>query len=79
MMFVFVATVVGPLLLIETLTWAAATVMLQLVVPLPAGDAESTALALKRKVLAVVGVPMRSPVAATRFKPGGSDPVVENV
>jgi hypothetical protein len=79
MMFVLVATVVGPVLLIETLTWAAATTMLQLLVPVAAGDAESTAMALKEKVPAVVGVPMRSPVAGTTFKTDGSDPVVENV
>jgi len=77
MMFVLVATVVGPVLLIETLTWAAATTMLQLLVPV--ADAESKALALKGEVPAKVGVPMRTPVVGTRFKPDGSDPVVENV
>ena len=51
--------------------------MLQLLVPV--ADAESKALALKGKVPAKVGVPMRSPVAGTRLKPDGSDPVVENV
>ena len=78
MMFAFVATVVGPVLLIETLTEAAATVMLQPLVPV--ANAESTAMALKEKVPAEVGVPMRSPVVGmTGTKPGGSDPVVENV
>jgi hypothetical protein len=77
-MFVFVATVVGPLLVIETLAEAAATMMLQPM--LPATDAESVAMAVKGKVAAPpLGVPMRSPVAGTRLKPGGSDPVVENV
>jgi hypothetical protein len=78
-MFVLVATVVGPLLTIETSAEPAATAMLQLLVPVSAGDAESRALALKGKAPAEVGVPMRSPVAGTRPKPGASDPVVENV
>ena len=61
----------------ETSAAAAATAMLQLLVAVP--DAESRTLALKGKVPAEVGVPMSSPVAATRFRPGGSDPVIENV
>ena len=61
----------------ETSAAAAATAMLQLLVA--ATDAESRALALKGKVPAEVGVPMSSPVAATRLRPGGSDPVIENV
>ena len=66
----------------ETSAEAAATAMLQLLVPVPAGDAESCALEAKAKVPAEVGVPMRSPVAVTRLKPGGSDAgvgVIENV
>jgi hypothetical protein len=77
MMFVLVATVVGPLLTIETSAAAAATAMLQELVAVP--DPESRALVLKGKAPAEVGVPIRSPVAATRLKPGGSDPVIENV
>jgi hypothetical protein len=76
-MFVFGAMDVGPVLTIETSAEAAATVMLQLLVPVP--DAESRTLALKGKVPAVVGVPMTSPVAGIRLKSGGSDPVIENV
>jgi hypothetical protein len=82
MTLVFGATAVGPLLRIETSAEAAATAMLQLLVPVPAGDAESWALEEKGKVPAKVGVPMRSPVATTRLKPGGSDAgvgVMENV
>ena len=67
----------GPVLTIETSAEAGSTVMLQLLVPV--ADAKSRTLALKGKVPAVVGVPMRSPVAGTRFKIGGSDPVIENV
>jgi hypothetical protein len=77
MTLVFGATVAGPLLRIETSAEAAATAMLQLLVPVT--DAESRALALKGKVPAKVGVPRRSPVAGTTLKPGGSDPVIENV
>jgi hypothetical protein len=80
MKFVFSATVAGPLLRIETSAEAAAMAMLQLLVPVP--DAESCALDAKEKVPAEVGVPMRSPVAVTRLKPGGSDAgvgVIENV
>ena len=77
MIFAFGATADGPLLVIETLAEAAATVMLQLLLPVP--DAESTALAPKETVPAVVGVPRISPEAETRFKPDGSDPVIENV
>jgi hypothetical protein len=77
-MFAFVAAVAGPLLTIETSAEAAATAMLQLLVPV--ANAESRTLALKGKVPAKVGVPMRSPVAGmTETRPGGSDPVVENV
>jgi hypothetical protein len=76
-MFEFGATVVGPLLAIETFAWAAATLMLQLLVAVP--DAESLALLAKEEAPAAVGVPMRSPVAGTRLKPAGSDPVIENV
>ena len=78
MMFVLVATVAGPLLTIETSAAAAATVMLQVLL-VALTDAESRTLALKGKVPAEVGVPMSSPVAATRLRPGGSDPVIENV
>jgi Na+/H+ antiporter NhaD/arsenite permease-like protein len=77
MMFVLVATAVGPLFTIETSAAAAATAMLQLLVA--ATDAKSRTLALKGKVPAEVGVPMSSPVAAARLRPGGSDPVTENV
>jgi hypothetical protein len=77
MMFVLVPTAAGPLLTTETSAAAAATAMLQLLVA--ATDAKSRTLALKGKVPAEVGVPMSSPVAATRFRPGGSDPVIENV
>ena len=81
MIFAFGATADGPLLVIETLAEAAATVMLQLLAPVAGvGDAESTALALKGKVPAVVGVPVIAPVeGAMGPKPGGSDPVTENM
>jgi hypothetical protein len=82
-MFAFAATVAGtgPLLLIETSAWAAATVMLQLLVAVPGvGDAESCTLEENRKVPAVVGVPVIAPVEGLMGpKPGGSDPVIENV
>jgi len=65
-MFAFGATNVGPVLTIETSAEAAATTMLQLLVPV--ADAESRTLALKGKVPAKVGVPMRNPVAGTKFK-----------
>ena len=80
-MFAPAATVggAGPLLAIETSAWAAATTMLQVVlVAIP--DAESWAWVPKRKVPAVVGVPVRAPVEGLMGpKPGGSDPVIENV
>jgi hypothetical protein len=79
-MFVFGATVAGPLLAIETLAWAAATLMLQLLVAVP--DAESLTLLTNEEVPAAVGVPIRSPVDGIRVKPGGSDAgvgVIENV
>ena len=78
MMFVLVATVAGPLLTIETSAAAAATVMLQVLL-VAFTDAESRALVVKEKLPAAVGVPVSSPVAATRLKPSGSDPVMENV
>jgi hypothetical protein len=78
MMFVLVPTAVGPLFTIETSAAAAATAMLQVLL-VAFTDAESRALVLKGKVPAEVGVPMSSPVAATRLRPGGSDPVIENV
>ena len=73
----FGATVAGPLLAIETLAAAAATVMLQLLLAVP--DAESRTLAPKGKVPVPVGVPIRSPVAGTRLRPGGSDPGVGEI
>ena len=81
-MFPFPTTVAGtgPLLVIETSAWAAATVMLQvLLVAIP--DKESWTLVLKATVPAVVGVPVIAPVEGLRrTKPGGSDPpVIENV
>jgi hypothetical protein len=82
-MFALPATVAGagPLLLIETSARAAATVMLQLLVAVPGvGDAESWTLEENRKVPAVVGVPVIAPVEGLMGpKPGGSDPVIENV
>jgi hypothetical protein len=82
-MFALAATVagVGPVLVIETSAWAATTVMLQLLAAVPGvGDAESTTLEENRKVPAVVGVPVIAPVeGAMGPKPGGSDPVTENM
>jgi hypothetical protein len=41
---------------------------------------ESTTLAVKLYVPAVVGVPVMAPVEVLRVKPGGSEPlVIENV
>jgi len=78
MMFVLVATVVGPLLTIETSAAAAATAMLQELVAVP--DPESRALVLKGKLPATVGVPVIAPVEGVMGpKPVGSDPVIENV
>jgi len=77
-MFLFAATLAGPLLTTETSAEAAATVMLQLLVPVP--DAESWALATKEDRPAAVGVPAIAPVEGLMGpKPGGSDPVIENV
>jgi hypothetical protein len=43
-------------------------------------DAESRALVVKGKLPATVGVPVIAPVEGTMGpKPGGSEPVVENV
>jgi hypothetical protein len=82
-MFAFAATVagVGPVLVIETSAWAATTVMLQLLVAIPGvGEAESCALTTKEERPAVVGVPLIAPVEELMGpKPGGSDPVIENV
>ena len=68
-------------MVIETSAWAATTVMLQLLAAVPGvGDAESTTLEENRKVPAVVGVPVIAPVeGAMGPKPGGSDPVTENM
>jgi hypothetical protein len=80
-MFVFGVTAAGPLLMTETSAWAATTLMLQLLVPVPGGDVESMALATKEERPATVGVPVIAPVEGLRrTKPGGSDPpVIENV
>jgi len=79
MMFVLVATVAGPLLTIETSAAAAATVMLQVLL-VAFTDAESRALVVKEKLPAAVGVPVMAPVEGVMApKPGGSDPVMENV
>src|ERR1035438_5903201 len=78
-MFVFVAMVAGPVLVIETSALAAAVVMLQ---PLAAVfDKASRTLAVKGKAPAApAGVPVIAPVPAIRFRPGGSGPpVMENV
>jgi hypothetical protein len=43
-------------------------------------DAESRALVVKEKLPATVGVPVIAPVEGVMGpKPGGSDPVIENV
>jgi hypothetical protein len=53
-------------------------VMLQPLVALPA--AASPALAAKGKEpMTPVGVPVTTPVEVVRLKPGGNDPVMENV
>jgi hypothetical protein len=82
-MFALAATVagVGPVLVIETSAWAATTVMLQLLVAIPGvGEAESWALTTKEERPAIVGVPLIAPVKELMGpKPGGSDPVIENV
>jgi hypothetical protein len=78
-MFAFPTTVAGPVLVIETSDWAAATVMLQVSL-VALTDAESRALVVKEKLPAAVGVPVIAPVEGTMGpKPGGSDPVMENV
>jgi hypothetical protein len=80
-MFAFAATVagVGPILVIETSAWAAATTMLH-VLFVPVFDAESRTLVLKEEVPAVVGVPVTAPVEGVMAKPSGSvPPVIENV
>ena len=52
--------------------------MLQLLAALP--DRESRALAPKEVVRqGPDGIPVTTPVEAVRLKPGGSDPVIENV
>jgi hypothetical protein len=80
-MFVFGATVAGPVLTIETSAElvAGVTVMLQLL--LTVTGTESVALAVKEKGLptAVVGAPVTAPEVVFRLKPGGSDPgAIEN-
>ena len=77
-MFAFPTAGACPVLVIETSDWAATTAMLQLLVAVP--DAESRALVVKGKLPATVGVPVMAPVAGVMGpKPGGSDPVIENV
>jgi hypothetical protein len=78
-MLVCCTTLAGPLLVMVISLWAAATVTLHVVlVAMP--DAESWARVPKRNEPAVVGVPVRTPVEGLMGpKPGGSDPVIENV
>lgn len=77
-MFVFGATVAGPLLMIETSAWLAA-VMVMLQLWLAVFGTESVALAVKTsKLIGPVGVPVTAPVKPFRIKFGGSAPVIEN-
>ena len=57
------------------------TVMVQLVVAVPAAvPVESTTLAVKLNVPAVVGVPVMAPVVAFKVRPAGRLPLaIENV